>query len=285
MNWLVFFKTADLFSQISIFYHIHKAEVQQRKLLQRACTRIQIFFKNFLKRKYARTIDCKELIMVSSLIRGSTKLLSKKTKKKSRHIFCKFLSFTKGNFNFQIYLNRFYDKILLIQKRYREYRVKKQNKFNILKDLCDKTIIRMIKHELEAEFGKKSKKKKKTPKDSEKLKKLQNINKENKEKTLLKYFDSKIAEHKIKIKEYILYSHSLSKEQRFLTEFLKKTASSKRNSLFFKERPEEESLKDLNYEVINNKIDGLKELKKPLFEFMPEKEEMDKIIDEIIEKK
>jgi len=252
----------------------HAAQLLQKK------------YRVFLLIRYSNMLKYKEISFLYSSLKGFG-LIAKKTRKKSRFLIAKFLHFVKNEFNFKLYITRFYSKVIRIQRFFREKDKRNKEKMGILKDLWDKCVIKLIKNEIEeAHKEKKSKKTKKKPeKDVRKQKKLQGITKELKEKTLLGYFQGKLNEYRAKIRAYMKLMKGLNHEQMILTAFLRNSSSSKRNSIFVKEKTGEEIKENIvNYVEMNEKCCDLKSLKKPDFEFLPKNEEMERMVEEALEK-
>lgn len=226
----------------------------------------------------------KELTFLFGTVK-SMGILRKKARKKAKNIVAKVLQSAKTEFNIRIYIARIWNKVVKIQKFFRQKDQKNRERLNILRDIWDKTVIRMIKNEIaDAAEGKKAKKnKKKQEKDTKKIKKLQGITKQMKDQAINTYYQTKVEIYKGKIKEYLNIVRGLSREQQILSAFLKNAASSKRNSLFgTKIEPGKEM--NMDYGQMNEKCSGLQNVKKPEFEFLLGDEEMEKLVENVLEK-
>ena len=226
----------------------------------------------------------KELTFLFGTIK-SLGILRKKSRKKAKYIVARVLQAAKAEFNFRIYMERICNKVVKIQRIFRQKDLKNRERLNILRDIWDKTVIRMIKNEIaESAEGKKSKKgKKKSEKDAKKIKKLQGITKQMKDQYLNTYYQSKVETYRGKIKNYLNIVRGLSREQQILSAFLKNAASSKRNSLFGTKIEPGKEIK-MDYGQMNEKCNGLQNIKKPEFEFLLGDEEMEKLVEDALEK-
>lgn len=212
-------------------------------------------------------------------------ILRKKSRKKAKFIVARVLQSAKTEFNIRIYIARIWNKVVKIQRFFRQKDQKNRERLNILRDIWDKTVIRLIKNEIAAEAeGKKPKKgKRKTEKDTKKIKKLQGITKQMKDQYINTYYQSKVETYRDKIKEYLKVVRGLSREQQILSAFLRNAASSKRNSLFGTKIEPEKEMK-MDYGQMNEKCTGLQNIKKPEFEFLMGDQEMEKLVEDALEK-
>ena len=226
----------------------------------------------------------KELTFLFGTVK-SLGILRKKSRKKAKSLVARVLQSAKTEFNFRIYIARIWNKVVKIQIFFRQKDQKKRERLNILRDIWDKTVIRMIKNEIaESAEGKKPKKTIKNKKGiQKKIKKLQGITKQMKDQYIYTYYQSKVETYRGKIKNYLNIVRGLSREQQILSAFLRNAASSKRNSLFGTKIEPGKEMK-MDYGQMNEKCTGLQNIKKPEFEFLLGDEEMERLVEDALEK-
>ena len=287
MTWLIIIHTTSLITSIKSRKTIYKTQLAFEAHRNRVSKLIQRKFHAFLMGKYRKIPIFKEIFISYMTMSTSASLLELKTKKKSMAILGKFMLFIKGELNFIIYMQRFGTKICKIQKIFKEKIRRNQEKLKNLKDLWDKIVIKMIKDEINLEANEKKKKKKKKTNiiSTRKMDKIKMISIDIKEKTLMKYFTKQLTLYKQKIRDFSTLCHSLSKEQKIVSTFLKQTAYNRRNSLFNKNVTTEENIKEesLDCEKMNGRYVELRNLKKPNFEYMPNDQIMETMIEEVLE--